>query len=51
VLDLSTEEIQDVIHRLATAAEGLGMHKVDVLARVPDPSGGPHWRRSRRSGR
>jgi len=41
VVEFSIDEIQDIVHRLAPATEGLGMHKVDVLARLPDPAGGP----------
>ena len=39
-VDLRPEELEGLVHRLAPFTEGLGLEKVAVRARIPDPQGG-----------
>lgn len=39
-VDLRPDELDGLVHRLAPFTEGLGLEKVAVRARVPDPQGG-----------
>jgi acetyl/propionyl-CoA carboxylase alpha subunit/acetyl-CoA carboxylase carboxyltransferase component len=39
-LNLSREELHDIVHRLAPSTEGLGLEQVVVRARIPNPATG-----------
>ncbi len=39
-LNLSREELHDIVHRLAPSTEGLGLEQVIVRARIPNPATG-----------
>jgi acetyl/propionyl-CoA carboxylase alpha subunit/acetyl-CoA carboxylase carboxyltransferase component len=39
-LTLDPDELRDLVHKLAPAAEGLGLEQVVVRARIPDPATG-----------
>jgi hypothetical protein len=39
-VDLLPDELDGLVHRLAPSTEGLGLEKVAVRARIPDPHGG-----------
>ncbi|MBW8878756.1 MAG: biotin attachment protein [Acidobacteria bacterium] len=39
-VDLQPDELDALVHRLAPLAEGLGLEKVAVRCRIPDPQGG-----------
>ena len=39
-IDLSPDELNAIVHRLAPLSEGLGLEKVNVRCRIPDREGG-----------
>ena len=39
-LNLKPEEVNDIVHRLAPVADGLGLEQVVVRVRIPNPRTG-----------